>query len=100
MSGSARQFRALPDEPPAALPPPQPQPQQANAVATRALLLALGALSQRFVIAVSNLFTLALAASAFYLWLSIFADPTVMQLIGLSLYGVFVFGIEIIRRRG
>lgn len=70
-----------------------------NKIATDALLLALRALSQRFVIALSNLFTLVTVASAFVLWYAT-PQPDILQLIKLGGYGLFVLGINwIIRRR-
>ncbi len=63
------------------------------------LLLALTALGQRFVVALSNLFTLLTAASAFYLWLIALPtlDPT--KIVGLSIYSCFVLALNIFGRR-
>lgn len=70
-----------------------------KSAATEMLLLALGALSKRAVIALSSLFTVASVASAFWLWMGILPSPSINQLVGVSLYAVFVLAIEYIRRR-
>ena len=61
--------------------------------------LALQALSQRAIAALGNLFTAATVLSAFWLWNSAPADPTVHQLIGLGLYGAFILALHMIRGR-
>ena len=76
-----------------------PATDKKSAQATQLLLLALKALSQRTVIALSNLFTLIGLASAFWLWLLILPNPTLNQLIGVAGYAVFLASLEFIRRR-
>ena len=66
------------------------QPHPADNFAANILFTSLKALSQRAVIAVANLFVLATAISAFWLWYVTMPTPTVLQLIGLSLYGVLI----------
>jgi hypothetical protein len=66
--------------------------------ATQLLLLALKALSQRTVIALSNLFTLIGLASAFWLWWTVLVNPTVNQLVGVGGYSVFLLLLEYVRR--
>ena len=64
-----------------------------------ALSLALSALSQKAVIALSRLFVLLATASAFALWWRVMPEPTVLQLIGLSLYAIFALAASVIVRR-
>ena len=87
-------FMLLPDEDD---PPPRVDPKE-NKLATDAMLLALRALSQRAVVAFHSLFTLLLAGSAFALWWRTLPDPSVFQLVGLSLYGAFVLAIHLVRK--
>jgi CHASE2 domain-containing sensor protein len=58
------------------------------------LITALRALSQRFVIAIANLFVLITAFSAFWLWYQTMPDPTVPQLVGLTLYGLLILALN------
>ena len=67
---------------------------------TQMLLLALGALSKRALTAITNLFTLALVGSAWWLWYSVLPNPTLLQLVGVCSYAVFALAIDIVRRRG
>lgn len=84
------------DEPPKpAAAPGQPAGQ---AVATQMLVMALSALAQRTVVAISNLFTLLTVGSAFWLWHSI-PDPNPLQLVGLGMYALLVIGVNLIVRR-
>jgi len=63
------------------------------------MVTGLKALSQRALVALSACFTLLSVASAFWLWLTILPEPNPSKLVGLALYGVFLLGIEWIRRR-
>jgi len=65
----------------------------------QALTLGLQALSQRTVVALSRLFVLLATASAFALWLKVLPEPTVLQLIGLGMYAIFVLAASFIARR-
>lgn len=80
--------------------PPQTNPAVEN-VATTMLLTSLRALSQRALIAVGNLFVLATAISAFWLWFVTMPAPSVLQLVGLALYGVLILALNwlVLRRR-
>lgn len=71
---------------------------QAHQVATAMLMTALRALSQRFIVALANLFTLLTAASAFYLWLQALPELNMLKIIGLSIYSVFVLALNIYGR--
>lgn len=83
-------FEVVSDEEPAS------QPKHDAGMAM--LILGLKALSQRTLVAVSNLFTLATVASAFWLWMSI-RNPDPYQLVELAMYGVFVLAANWIVRR-
>ena len=55
------------------------------------LVLSLKSLSQRAVIALAGLTTLLMAASVFFLaYLILTLGPTIHQLVGLGLYGIFI----------
>lgn len=85
------------------IPPQQPPPVSARveSAATSMLFTSLRALSQRTLIAVANLFVLATAGSAFWLWLTVLPAPSVLQLVGLALYGVLILCLNwlVLRRK-
>lgn len=74
-----------------------------NAVSIQMLTMALKALSARAVAALSYLwremFTAAGLYSAWYLWQAAGTNPSVSQLIGLGMYGMFILALELVRRR-
>jgi hypothetical protein len=72
---------------------------RAQSVATDAVFLALKALSQRALTALSDMADMALVGSAFVLWLLIIAQPTILQLVGSGAYALFIFATLLIRRR-
>lgn len=74
-----------PDPPPAT----SPQAAQQQAVAIQMIRMALSALWQQYVIALSHLFTLASGGSCFVLWL-LTPDPNQHQLISMGMYAAFV----------
>ncbi len=74
-------------------------PAKESVLATQMMMLALKALSQRAMIAVSTLFTAAGLFGGWWLWKSILAEPSILQLVGVTLYAVFFIGLEIVRRR-
>lgn len=86
-----RQFQVVPDEE-----TEQPQP---GAPAVAMLALALKALSQRALIAISNLFCLLTAASVFYLWAQMPEDPSWQRIGALSIYATFIVILNVIVRR-
>ena len=97
MSGTAPKFTLISEEEVA-----QPAAQSTESLAalnTRMLLLSLSALSKRALTAVTNLFTLGLVASAWWLWNGVLPNPTPLQLVGVGGYAVFCLLIEIVRRR-
>ena len=63
------------------------------------MMLALSALSKRALVALSNCFTGAALASAWLLWDKVLPDPSVLQLVGLGGYAIFLLSLEWIRRR-
>ena len=94
--------RQLIDAPEAEKPKPEAAstgPQVTMQAATAMLITALRALSERFVIALSNLFTLLTAASAFYLWAIALPEITALKIVALSIYSVFVLALNIFGRR-
>lgn len=70
-----------------------------TAAATSFLLLALKSLSQKTIVALASLFTLLTAASVFAIAFVISAAPSVLQLVLLGLYSIFVISLEFVRRR-
>jgi hypothetical protein len=80
--------------------PPQPKPTPVMQAAIAAgLMLALKTLSQRALVALAAVEHLLLAGTVFALWLSVIAQPTTLQLVGLGMYGVFVLALIALRRR-
>lgn len=77
-----------------------PAPRVDNDVAARMLTLALAALSQRALIALSSLFSITLAGSCFILFYITLPNPTVFQLVGLGMYALFILALHVIRYRG
>jgi hypothetical protein len=51
-------------------------------------------MSQKSLIALSNLFTMATAGSVFAVWLTIISDVTDRQIIAASIYSVFVLALN------
>lgn len=68
-------------------------------LATEMLTIALKALSQRFVIALASLFSIALAGSVFALYWKVLPNPSVESLVGLGLYSIFIIGLHVVRMR-
>ena len=79
--------------------PPSKTDQALEAAGMQALMLGLGALSKRAVIALQSLFVLLATASAFILWWAVMPNPTVLQLVGLSIYALFVLAASVIVRK-
>ena len=78
---------------------PSKTDQTLETVGMQTLMLGLGALSKRSIIALQSAFVLLATASAFVLWWSVLPSPSVLQLTGLAMYGVFVLAASIIVRR-
>ena len=66
--------------------------------ATDLLLLSLQALSKRTLIALSNLFCLLTVGSVFVLFYNI-PNPSVLQIVSLTIYAIFVLAANAIVRR-
>ena len=94
------QFELVEGDGPGAAPAPRAAPAapKPTAASINALALLLGALSQRAVIALADLFTLLTVGSAFWVWCSVL-DPNVYQIVSHSIYGVFVLAANWIVRR-
>jgi len=65
----------------------------------QALMLGLGALSKRVVVALQSMFVLLATGSAFVLWWSVLPSPSILQLVGLGMYAAFVLAASVIVRR-
>ena len=74
-------------------------PAQESSLHINALMLALSALSQRALVALSKLFTLLTVASAFALWWPTLPSPSVYQIIALTIYAIFLLSINWLVRR-
>jgi hypothetical protein len=83
------------------VPDPQPAsaPSQAGAHALSLILLAVQALSNRALVAIGNLVSAAILLSVWWLFdAAIPVNPSVNQLVGLGLYGVFALAVVWMRR--
>lgn len=54
---------------------------------------------QRALTILSTLFTLLLAGSVFWAWMTVLPEPSTPKLIGLGGYAAFVLALEFVRRR-
>ena len=70
---------------------------QASGVQIAMLTLALKALSQRALVAATDLFSLLTIGSCFWLWY-LTPKPDVLQIVSLSLYGLLILAINWIVR--
>lgn len=77
----------------------EPEINRIDQIAFDTILLALKALSQRTIIALSQLFTLLTCISAFALWYSVLPNPNSYQLVGLTLYGGFILLLHVVKRK-
>jgi hypothetical protein len=82
------------------MPPPTVSPDNKTMQdAAHALRIALTALSQRALVAISALFTLGTVGLTWWLWATVLPDPKPLQLAGLGGWAFFVVVIEWVRRR-
>lgn len=88
-------FRTLAIEPDPPAAPQAQATQQQQAVAIQMIRMALSALWQQYVIALSHLFTLASGGSCFVLWL-LTPDPNRHQLISMAMYATFVLAANVL----
>jgi len=89
-------------DPAATVAAPQHSPAMGEAqrrIVSTALQMALRTLSQKTVVALANLFSLLLAGSVFWVFLTILAEPTVLQLVGAGMFAVFVLSLHLVRKR-
>jgi hypothetical protein len=77
---------------------PQPQPDANTRAAMRFWLLSMQNIGNRAITGLSHLFTGAVVASVWALWMWTMPNPTVLQLVGLGLYGLFCLAVEWVRR--
>jgi len=90
---AAPKFEVVQDDPPAAGTAAETPPRELGL-----LLLALKALSQRAIAALADLFFLATAASAWYLWY-LTPNPDSRQIVSLTIYAAFVLAANWLVRR-
>jgi hypothetical protein len=64
-----------------------------------ALQMALRTLSQKTLVALSSLYSLLLAGAVFWVFWRILADPSVLQLVGAGMFGIFALAIHLVRKR-
>ena len=70
-----------------------------SSIAAQALVMILTGLSQKALIAISNLFTMVALFSAWWLWHGVLVSPTLLQLVGIGLYATFILILEVVRRK-
>lgn len=90
-----------PAPPPPAPPAPPAPPTEVSKQNTAMLLLALRALSQRTLTALTNGFSLLLVMSVWALCWHVLSDPnpSSQQLVICGLYALFTLAVDIVRRR-
>ncbi len=93
-----RKFELVQEEDPAEAAGQASEAQKADPFWSDVLLLSLQALSKRTVVALSNLFCLLTVGSVFVLFYNT-PSPSVLQIVSLSIYAVFVAAINVIVRR-
>jgi hypothetical protein len=74
-------------------------PDRRDEHAAQALMLALTALSQRALVALSSLFSLITVGLTFWLALTISANPSVYQIVTVAIFSTFVLVLNWIVRR-
>ena len=74
------------------------QVQQEAAQARAMLMLALKTFGQRFVIALSNIFSLLTVLSVWWLWMSV-PHPGTNDLVGMGMYAVFILVVNYLVKR-
>lgn len=77
---------------------PMPPPAQDHRMAIAMLHVALKALSERALTAVTDLFTLVTVGGAFYLWMTT-PTPNDRQIVSLTIYALFTLAANYIVRR-
>ena len=87
------------DRPVVNQPPAPPKKDPLEEAALQMIMLGLKTLSQRVIVALSDLFTLLTCVSAFVLWQDVLPNPNSFQLVGLGLYGMFLLLLHLVRKR-
>lgn len=67
--------------------------------ASAAMQMLLAALSQKIGAFAYALFTLLTVGSCWWLFMKVLDQPTVLQLVGLAMYGTFILTLHVIRGR-
>lgn len=75
------------------------RPSRLDNALTGMLTMALTALSKRFVIALAALGDILMIGSVFVLWYRVIDMPSILQLVGLGLYAIFIASLVVCRRR-
>ena len=83
---------------PVEIPDDPPSESLSTRVAVSALALGLKALSQRALAATRDVFTLLSVGTIFWIW-NDHPDPSVTQIVSLSLYATFILAANVIVRR-
>lgn len=79
---------------------PLPQKEKTlDQAALEMILLGLKTLSQRTIVAFAQLFSTLTCFSVFWLFYTVLPSPTVNQLVGLFLYGIFVLALHLVRKK-
>ena len=78
--------------------PASPAPPERERIDVNLLALGLKTVSQRFVAALVNLFTLVTMTGAWFLWYRI-PDPNVYQIVSLTIFAAFVLAANWLVRR-
>lgn len=78
--------------------PDDPPDSAATRVAVSALALGLKTLSQRAIAATKDIFTLLSVGTIFWIW-NDHPDPSITQIVSLSLYATFILAANVIVRR-
>ena len=79
--------------------PPSAFTEAQRRAAGLALQMALRTLSQKTLVALSSLYSLLLAGAVFWVFWRILADPSVLQLVGAGMFGLFALAIHLVRKR-
>jgi len=90
-------FRVISEDDPPKRPSKTDQALESAGIQT--LMLGLGALSKRAIVALQSMFVLLATGSAFVLWWSVMPNPSILQLTGLSIYAMFVLAASVIVRK-
>jgi hypothetical protein len=81
------------------LPPPPQVARPVSVPEQQMMSLLLRGFGKNALTIISLLFTLTLAGSAFWAWMTVLPQPSTPQLVGLAGYAAFVLILEFVRRR-